>query len=34
MFFILFFFFLQTSPIQPESGNEEKIGSETRETEI
>ena len=30
----MFFFFLQTSPIQPESGKEEKIGSKTRETEM
>ena len=31
---MFFFFFLQTSPIQPESGKEEKIGSKTRETEM
>ena len=30
----MFFFFLQTSPIQPESGKEENIGSKTRETEM
>ena len=30
----MFFFFLQTSPIQQESGKEEKIGSKTRETEM
>ena len=29
-----FIFFWQTSPIQPESGKEEKIGSKTRETEM
>ena len=31
---VLVFFFWQTSPIQPEFGKEEKIGSKTKETEM